>query len=136
MKDDEVLTPVMGDGKYVATLPEFGGLSIRGRQPEDRAHAREGLAVQGREVPAQLHALLAAPHADHLPRHQPVVCGMDVTPKAGRDVARNCTQGRAGHTVFPAGARHARHAMIANRPDWTLSAPAAVGRADAVLRSP
>src|SRR4029079_6540580 len=28
MKDDEILTPVMGDGKYVPSLPLFGGLSI------------------------------------------------------------------------------------------------------------
>ena len=28
MKDDEILTPVMGDGKFAASLPFFGGLSI------------------------------------------------------------------------------------------------------------
>ena len=28
MKDAEILTPVMGDGRYVSTLPEFGGLNI------------------------------------------------------------------------------------------------------------
>ena len=28
MKDDEILTPVMGDGKYAPSLPLFGGLSI------------------------------------------------------------------------------------------------------------
>src|SRR5262249_40228132 len=28
MKDSEILTPVMGDGKFVSSLPIFGGMSI------------------------------------------------------------------------------------------------------------
>ncbi|MEO8144833.1 MAG: class I tRNA ligase family protein, partial [Betaproteobacteria bacterium] len=34
MKDDEILTPVMGDGKYAASLPLFGGLSIWDANPK------------------------------------------------------------------------------------------------------
>src|SRR4051812_38038693 len=34
MKDDDILTPVMGDGKYVSTLPLFAGLSIWDANPK------------------------------------------------------------------------------------------------------
>ena len=34
MKDDEILTPVMGDGKFAASLPLFGGLSIWEANPK------------------------------------------------------------------------------------------------------
>ena len=61
MKDDEVLTPVMGDGKYVATLPEFGGLSIWDANPKIVEHMRAKGSLFKAKVPAQLHALLAAP---------------------------------------------------------------------------
>ena len=41
VKDADVLTPVMGDGKYAATLPEFGGLSIWDANPKIVEHMRE-----------------------------------------------------------------------------------------------
>ena len=34
MKDDEILTPVMGDGRYVSSLPDFGGMSIWDANPK------------------------------------------------------------------------------------------------------
>ncbi|MGH8648513.1 MAG: class I tRNA ligase family protein, partial [Burkholderiales bacterium] len=34
MKDEEMLTPVMGDGRFAATLPLFGGLSIWKANPK------------------------------------------------------------------------------------------------------
>jgi isoleucyl-tRNA synthetase len=34
MKDDQILTPVMGDGKFAPTLPLFGGLSIWDANPK------------------------------------------------------------------------------------------------------
>src|SRR5262249_19451551 len=34
MKDEDILTPVMGDGKYAPSLPLFGGLSIWDANPK------------------------------------------------------------------------------------------------------
>src|SRR4051812_40108959 len=34
MKDEQILTPVMGDGKFAASLPLFGGLSIWDENPK------------------------------------------------------------------------------------------------------
>src|SRR5262252_7347232 len=34
MKDEQILTPVMGDGKFVSSLPLFGGLSIWEANPK------------------------------------------------------------------------------------------------------
>ena len=34
MKDDEILTPVMGDGRFAASLPLFGGMSIWDANPK------------------------------------------------------------------------------------------------------
>ncbi len=40
VKDTDVLTPVMGDGKYAESLPEFGGLSIWDANPKIVEHMR------------------------------------------------------------------------------------------------
>ncbi len=40
VKDSDVLTPVMGDGKYAESLPEFGGLSIWDANPKIVEHLR------------------------------------------------------------------------------------------------
>ena len=50
MKDVDILTPVMGDGKYVSTLPLFGGEMIWKANPKIVAHLEEkGALFQDRK---------------------------------------------------------------------------------------
>ena len=74
MKDDEIETPVQGNGairRIAAVLRRHAHL---GREPEDRGEARRGRrAPAQREIRPQLHALLAAQDADHLSRHDAMV---------------------------------------------------------------
>jgi isoleucyl-tRNA synthetase len=142
MKDSDVLTPVMGDGKYASSLPEFGGLSIWDANPKIVEHMR----AKGSLFKAEKfnHSYM------HCWRHRtPIIyratnqwfAGMDVTPTplpsgevaAGRSAEPG--EGKTQHPTlretalaaidatqfFPAWGKVRLHAMIANRPDWTLS---------------
>ena len=72
--DDQILNPVMGDGRFASSLPLFGGLSIWEANPKIVEHMKaNGTLLKVAEAHPQLHALLAPQDADHLPRHQPVV---------------------------------------------------------------
>jgi isoleucyl-tRNA synthetase len=132
MKDDEILTPVMGDGRFAASLPLFGGLSIWDANPKIvKAIEEKGalFAVDWKHVHSYMHCW----------RHKtPVIlrattqwfASMDK--KVGGEAAlENRTRGESlretalrgiGKTqFFPAWGQARLHGMIANRPDWTLS---------------
>jgi len=123
MKDDEVLTPVMGDGKYVDSLPEFGGLSIWDANPKIVEHMRTKGSLF--KVEKFQHSYM------HCWRHRtPIIyratnqwfAGMDVTPSTGGATLRQTALAAIDATqFFPAWGQARLHAMIANRPDWTLS---------------
>ena len=122
MKDDEILTPVMGDGKYVSSLPEFGGLSIWDANPKIvKSLEAIGalLAVDWKYVHSYMHCW----------RHKtPVIlratiqwfASMDrkVDAESLREVA---LRGIENTRFFPDWGKARLHGMIANRPDWTLS---------------
>jgi isoleucyl-tRNA synthetase len=122
MKDDEILTPVMGDGKYVSTLPDFGGLSIWDANPKivKMLEAKGVLfAVDWKHVHSYMHCW----------RHKtPVIlratiqwfASMDkkVDGESLREVA---LRGIDGTKFYPDWGKARLHGMIANRPDWTLS---------------
>ena len=158
VKDTDVLTPVMGDGKYADSLPEFGGLMIWDANPKIVEHMREkGSLFKAEKF---THSYM------HCWRHRtPIIyratnqwfAGMDVVPSLPpggrvpegreRDLAASpCLDsmatpspqpsppGGGGRTLretalaavdatqfFPAWGKARLHAMIANRPDWTLS---------------
>ncbi|HUP94796.1 MAG TPA: isoleucine--tRNA ligase [Burkholderiales bacterium] len=127
MKDDDILTPVMGDGRYAESLPLFGGLHIW------KANARivEHMAATG--------VLLAK--ADHVHsymhcwRHKtPVIlrattqwfAGMDEVPgyrgaRPGETLRTTALRGVEATVFYPSWGKARLHGMIANRPDWTLS---------------
>ncbi len=123
MKDTDVLTPVMGDGKYASTLPEFGGLSIWDANPKIVEHMRaKGTLFKDEKFQ---HSYM------HCWRHRtPIIyratnqwfAGMDVKPKTGGASLREAALAAIDATqFFPAWGKARLHAMIANRPDWTLS---------------
>ncbi len=113
----------MGDGKYVSTLPLFGGLSIWDANPK----IVEALKLAG----SLMHVQKLSHSYMHCWRHKtPVIyratsqwfAGMDVTPvDSGPTLREAALAGIEATAFYPAWGRARLHAMIANRPDWTLS---------------
>ena len=123
VKDTEIISPVMGDGKFVPSLPGFGDLSIWEANPK----IIEALTAAGTLIKVEQHT-----HSYmHCWRHKtPIIyratsqwfAGMDVKPKGDEPSLRTSALAAIEATeFFPAWGRARLHAMIANRPDWTLS---------------
>jgi len=123
MKDDQILTPVMGDGRFASTLPLFGGMTIwEASKPICTALTEAGALF---ELKMFDHSYM------HCWRHKtPIVyratsqwfAGMDLTPKDGGPTLRqSALEGIANTEFFPDWGQARLHGMIANRPDWTLS---------------
>ncbi len=127
MKDDEILTPVLGDGKYAASLPLFGGMMIWKANPK----IIEKLAESG----ALLHQESYRHSYMHCWRHKTKIilratvqwfAGMDEVPgyngvKPAEPLRATALRGVEATRFFPAWGKARLHGMIANRPDWTLS---------------
>ncbi|MFC0253210.1 isoleucine--tRNA ligase [Massilia consociata] len=123
MKDDDILKPVMGDGRFASTLPLFGGLTIwEASKPICEALRGAGALF---ELKMFDHSYM------HCWRHKtPIVyratsqwfAGMDITPKdGGPSLRETALAGIAETKFFPEWGQARLHGMIANRPDWTLS---------------
>ncbi len=121
--DDQIINPVMGNGQYASTLPLFGGQSIWDANPK---------IVETLKSAGTLLQVKTLPHSYmHCWRHKtPVIyratsqwfAGMDVQPNDGTATLREKALAAVEETnFFPAWGRARLHAMIANRPDWTLS---------------
>ena len=127
MKDDGILNPVRGDGRYAESLPFFGGLSIWDANPKIVAKIREAGALFS-ESPYE-HSYM------HCWRHKtPVILRATTQWFAGMDEVPGCNGRKPKETLrttalagieatrfFPAWGQARLHGMIANRPDWTLS---------------
>jgi isoleucyl-tRNA synthetase len=122
MKDEEILTPVMGDGKFAASLPLFGGLSIWDANPKIvKAIEEKGalFAVDWKHMHSYMHCW----------RHKtPVIlrattqwfASMD-RPVKGESLRTTALRGIENTQFFPSWGQARLQGMIANRPDWTLS---------------
>ena len=127
MKDDEILTPVMGDGKYAPSLPFFGGMSIWKANPEIVKKIDEAGCLFHSED--YVHSYM------HCWRHKtPIIfrastqwfASMDGVPASEGDKPKETLRQSALRAVeatrfYPAWGKARLHAMIAGRPDWTLS---------------
>ena len=127
MKDDEILTPVLGDGKYAASLPLFGGQMIWKANPLIVAHlAEKGLLLAKENY---IHSYM------HCWRHKtPIIlrattqwfAGMEDVPgyngvKPKETLRVTALRAVEATRFFPDWGKARLHGMIANRPDWTLS---------------
>jgi isoleucyl-tRNA synthetase len=127
MRDEEILNPVQGDGRYAASLPFFGGLSIWDANPK--------IVDRLRDVDALLH-VEKFPHSYmHCWRHKtPIIyrattqwfAGMDDVPgyrgvKPAEPLRETALRGVENTAFYPAWGKARLFGMIANRPDWTLS---------------
>jgi len=128
MKDEEILTPVMGDGKFASSLPLFGDEMIWKANPKivKTLEERGALFAQDRN---HVHSYM------HCWRHKtPVIlrattqwfAGMDDVPgfngaKPKETLRATALRGIEATQFYPAWGKARLHGMIANRPDWTLS---------------
>ncbi|NYT63635.1 isoleucine--tRNA ligase [Alcaligenaceae bacterium] len=120
--DDQIISPVKGSGHYVESLPLFGGLMIWKANP---------LIVEAlQSAGSLLHTEQYTHSYMHCWRHKtPIIyratsqwfAGMDRQPKAGKTLRETALDGIDNTAFYPAWGRARLHAMIANRPDWTLS---------------
>ncbi len=124
MKDDAMLTPVLGNSKFADSLPFFGGLSIWKANPL--------IVDKLREVGALFASVDYAHSYMHCWRHKtPIIyrattqwfASMDKLPLGDGASSLRTSALRAIEATrfFPEWGKPRLHNMIANRPDWTLS---------------
>ncbi|HEY1609103.1 MAG TPA: isoleucine--tRNA ligase [Paraburkholderia sp.] len=123
MADSDILSPVMGDGRYIESLALFGGLSIWAANPK----IVEALDEAGTLLRTEkyLHSYM------HCWRHKtPIIyratsqwfAGMDLTPvDGGKTLRETALEGIEATAFYPSWGKQRLYSMIANRPDWTLS---------------
>jgi isoleucyl-tRNA synthetase len=121
MKDDEILTPVMGDGRFAESLPLFGGMSIWDANFKIIQELERKAVLFHHEK--HVHSYM------HCWRHKtPVIlrattqwfAAMD-KPVAGETLRATALRGIENTDFFPPWGQARLHGMIENRPDWTLS---------------
>ena len=123
MKDDDIISPVMGDGKYASWLPFFGGMTIW--------EASRPICDKLKEAGTLFKLVMFEHSYMHCWRHKtPIIyrataqwfARMDVTPKdGGPSLRETALAGIEATTFYPAWGKARLEGMIANRPDWTLS---------------
>ena len=123
LADHDILNPVTGDGTYASSEPLFAGLSIWDANPRVVETIRAAGALFRAEKFS--HSYM------HCWRHKtPIIyratsqwfAGMDRVPAAGGETLRvSALQAVDATRFFPPWGKARLSAMIANRPDWTLS---------------
>ena len=127
MKDEEIATPVQGDGRFAESLPFFGGMKIW--------DANAKIVAKLDEVGALLHNERHTHSYMHCWRHKtPIIyrattqwfAGMDDVPgwhghKPARTLRELALEGIETTEFFPPWGKARLYNMIAHRPDWTLS---------------
>jgi len=123
MADDDIISPVMGNGVYASSLPLFGGQFLWKANP----HIVEVLEQAG----SLLHHHKYTHSYMHCWRHKtPIIyratsqwfAGMDIVPNDGGKTLRETALAGIEQTqFFPAWGKQRLQKMIAERPDWTLS---------------
>jgi isoleucyl-tRNA synthetase len=127
MQDVDILTPVMGDGKYASTLPFFGGMMIWDANPKIVEKLQESGNLLRHEK--YDHSYM------HCWRHKtPIIyrastqwfAAMDTPPgfegaKPAESLRTTALRAVDATKFFPAWGQSRLHNMIAHRPDWTLS---------------
>ncbi|MGL4767227.1 MAG: isoleucine--tRNA ligase [Formosimonas sp.] len=119
--NDDILTPVMGNGVYAADLPDFGGMHIWKANPR--------IVEKLTEVGALFKVVQYDHSYMHCWRHKtPLIfrattqwfASMD-NAVDGSSLRERALAGVEATEFFPAWGKARLHSMIANRPDWTLS---------------
>ena len=132
MHNEDILTPVQGDGSFAADLPFFGGMNVWKANPV--------IVDKLAEVGALLkHATIEHSYM-HCWRHKtPLIYratsqwfvrmdapdvdsqGVAATEPANHTLREAALQGVEDTAFYPAWGKNRLQAMIANRPDWCIS---------------
>ncbi|HSV20583.1 MAG TPA: isoleucine--tRNA ligase [Casimicrobiaceae bacterium] len=127
MADEEMLSPVQGDGRYASDLPYFGGQKIWDANPQ--------IVEKLREVGALFHLEKHKHSYMHCWRHRtPIIyrattqwfAGMDDVPgyrgrRPAEPLRATALRGIEATQFYPGWGKARLYNMIAHRPDWTLS---------------
>lgn len=132
MTNDQILTPVMGDGTYSESLPLFGGLNIWAAADKicETIAVAGNLLSHGSIVHSYMHCWrhktplvyratnqwfvrMDAPNADTRG-----VLDTEASERSLRDAALECVKATK---FFPTWGINRLYAMIENRPDWCIS---------------
>jgi len=127
MRDEAMLNPVQGDGTFATDLPYFGGMRIWDANPK--------IVEKIRDAGQLFHAEKFTHSYMHCWRHKtPIIyrattqwfAGMDEVPgwnghRPVETLRRTALRGIENTRFFPGWGKSRLYAMIANRPDWTLS---------------
>lgn len=132
LTNNDILTPVMGDGTYAADLPLFGGENIWKVSPKivDTLRVSGNLLSSGKMTHSYMHCWrhktpliyrataqwfvrMDAPEEDT----QPVLN----QPASEKSLRQAALEGVEATKFFPQWGINRLHAMIANRPDWCIS---------------
>lgn len=123
MADSNFINPVMDDGHYIESLPLFGGLLIWSANSK----IVEALQVSGN----LLHKGQYTHNYMHCWRHKtPIIyratsqwfVGMDIiSHSGGKTLRETALAGIEATSFYPSWGKGCLYAMVANRPDWTLS---------------
>ena len=122
MRNEEILTPVQGDGRFAESLPFFGSLNVW--------KANAAIIEKIREVGCLFASNKITHSYMHCWRHKtPIIyratsqwfVGMDRQPAEGRTLRETALSAVEATKFFPDWGQARLHAMIANRPDWCVS---------------
>jgi isoleucyl-tRNA synthetase len=123
MPYDDILMPVLGDGRYAESLVFFGGLNIWKANPK--------IVEKIKEAGALLHAEPYSHSYMHCWRHKtPIIyrattqwfVGMDqVAGREGRTLREIALEAVNSTRFYPEWGQARLYGMIANRPDWCVS---------------
>ncbi|WP_415036645.1 isoleucine--tRNA ligase [Azonexus sp.] len=132
LHNEDILTPVQGDGRFVADLPFFGGLNVWKANPlvvdklaevgalfkhasieHSYMHCWRHKTPLIYRATSQWFVRMDAPDVDSQ--------GVAATEPAGHTLRCAALQGVEDTAFYPAWGKNRLHAMIANRPDWCIS---------------
>ncbi len=123
MRNEEILTPVQGDGRFAASLPYFGGTNVWKANPQIIEKIAESgcLFASGEIVHSYMHCWRHKTPIIYRATTQWFV-GMERREAENKASLRDAALAAVEATKFYPDWGQARlHAMIANRPDWCVS---------------
>ena len=132
MKNEDVLTPVMGDGTFTEALPLFGGLNVWDAAPKilDTLRLAGNLMDQSTMVHSYMHCWRHKTPLIYRATNQwfvrmdhpnPDTTGVLNTPASKKSLREAALEGVNATKFFPTWGINRLHAMIENRPDWCIS---------------
>jgi isoleucyl-tRNA synthetase len=130
--NEDILTPVQGNGTYIDSLPLFGGMNVWKAGPKiiETLRVTGNLLADGKLTHSYMHCWRHKTPLIYRATNQWFVrmdkAGEDTQsalpvekePEALRQIA---LEGVANTEFFPSWGENRLHSMIANRPDWCIS---------------